>query len=196
MQKRHDQIVDAASVLFSKKGFNNTSVRDIAAELNMNIASLYKYIETKEDILFLFYKRIHQNWTSVLEETIIKENEDPREQLWRLINTGLKMCLKLKREILTIFVESRHLEGDALSIVLQAESDFIKAIERLIVRGRRLGKFHVEDTYFAANIIQYLLMIYPLRSWSLNQKYNFDEIVDKVTVTINDILKVQLNIDS
>ena len=39
LQERHEQIVDAAGPLFSKKGYQNTSVRDIASALNMNIAS-------------------------------------------------------------------------------------------------------------------------------------------------------------
>ncbi len=38
LQKRHEQIVDAAGPLFSKKGYQSTSVRDIASALNMNIA--------------------------------------------------------------------------------------------------------------------------------------------------------------
>lgn len=53
LRKRHEQIVDAAGPLFSIKGYHSTSVRDIASALNMNIGSLYKYVSSKDDILFL-----------------------------------------------------------------------------------------------------------------------------------------------
>ena len=181
LQKRHEQIVDAAGPLFSKKGYQNTSVRDIASALNMNIASLYKYISTKDDILFLFYKRIHQHWREVLKSTTEAEEKDPVEQLKSLIQTGLEQCLRLNDEILTIFVESRHLEPDSLHIVLSTETEFIRSIEKLIIRGLESGQFKTNDTFLTANIIQYLLMIYPLRGWSFKDRYTFEQIVKIVT---------------
>ena len=181
LRKRHDQIVDAAGPLFSKKGYHSTSVRDIATALNMNIASLYKYVSTKDDILFLFYKRIHQHWQEVLKSTIEAEDQDPVEQLQSLIQTGLEHCLKLKDEILTIFLESRHLERDSLHIVLSTENEFVRSIEKLINRGLESGQFKTNDTFLTANIIQYLLMIYPLRGWSFKDQYTFEQIVKIVT---------------
>ena len=181
LQKRHEQIVDAAGPLFSKKGYQNTSVREIASTLNMNIASLYKYVSTKDDILFLFYKRIHQRWKEVLESTTEAEEKDPLEQLKSLIQTGLEQCLRLNDEILTIFCESRHLEPDSLHIVLSTETEFVRSIEKLIIRGLESGQFKTNDTFLTANIIQYLLMIYPLRGWSFKDRYTFDQIVKIVT---------------
>jgi AcrR family transcriptional regulator len=181
LRKRHEQIVDAAGPLFSKKGYHSTSVRDIATALNMNIASLYKYVSTKDDILFLFYKRIHQHWQEVLKSTIEAEDQDPVEQLQSLIQTGLEHCLKLKDEILTIFLESRHLERDSLHIVLSTENEFVRSIEKLINRGLESGQFKTNDTFLTANIIQYLLMIYPLRGWSFKDQYTFEQIVKIVT---------------
>ncbi len=181
LRKRHEQIVDAAGPLFSKKGYQNTSVRDIASALNMNIASLYKYVSTKDDILFLFYKRIHQHWKEVLKSTTEAEEKDPVEQLKSLIQTGLERCLRLNDEILTIFVESRHLEPDSLHIVLSTETEFIRSLENLIIRGLESGQFKTNDTFLTANIIQYLLMIYPLRGWSFKDRYTFEQIVKIVT---------------
>jgi len=191
LQKRHEQIVDAAGPLFSKKGYHNTSVRDIASALNMNIASLYKYVSTKDDILFLFYKRIHQHWTEILKSTIEAEDQDPVEQLKSLIQTGLEHCLRLNDEILTIFVESRHLERDSLHIVLSKETEFIRSIEKLINRGLESGQFKTNDTFLTANIIQYLLMIYPLRGWSFKDQYTFEQIVKIVTGFVFNALGVQ-----
>ena len=181
LQKRHEQIVDAAGPLFSKKGYQSTSVRDIASALNMNIASLYKYVSTKDDILFLFYKRIHQHWKEVLKSTTEAEEKDPVEQLKSLIQTGLEQCLRLNDEILDNFSESRHRELDSLHIVLSTETEFVESIEKLIIRGLESGQFKTNDTFLTANIIQYLLMIYPLRGWSFKDRYTFEQIVKIVT---------------
>jgi len=191
LEKRHDQIIDAAGPLFSKKGYHSTSVRDIASALNMNIASLYKYVSTKNDILFLFYRRVHENWAELFETTIELQDEDPVEQLQNLIRTGLEYSLRLKKEILTVCVESRHLDPESLHIVLSAETEIVKSIERLIIRGIESGQFKTNDTFFTANIIQYLLIIYPLRGWNFKDRYTFDKIVKSVTDFVFNALCVE-----
>ena len=50
---RRAEIVDVATRLFLERGFHKTSIRDIAQACPFNLASLYKYVASKEDILFL-----------------------------------------------------------------------------------------------------------------------------------------------
>lgn len=48
---RKDQILAVAAKLFHKKGYDASSMRDIANELNIEAASLYHHIKSKEEIL-------------------------------------------------------------------------------------------------------------------------------------------------
>ncbi|MCH7960453.1 MAG: helix-turn-helix transcriptional regulator, partial [Candidatus Hydrogenedentes bacterium] len=52
VQKRRE-IVDAAVGLFIRKGYHQTTTRKIAREAGFSIGSLYEYIASKEDILYL-----------------------------------------------------------------------------------------------------------------------------------------------
>ncbi|MDA8132291.1 MAG: TetR/AcrR family transcriptional regulator [Elusimicrobia bacterium] len=45
-----DRILSAASDLFTRKGFNGTSTRDIAAEAGVSLGNIYNYFGTKEEI--------------------------------------------------------------------------------------------------------------------------------------------------
>jgi drug/metabolite transporter (DMT)-like permease len=59
-----ERIIDAATQLFSQKGFDATRVNDIANTANVNKALIYYYFKSKEDILALLvykvkYKFIH-----------------------------------------------------------------------------------------------------------------------------------------
>ena len=47
------------------------------------------------------------------------------------------------------------------------------------------------DTFLTANIIQYLLMIYPLRGWSFKDRYTFEQIVKIVTDFVFNALGVE-----
>jgi len=51
VQKRREQICDAALELFLEKGFASTTIRDICARSGINQASIYDYIANKNDIM-------------------------------------------------------------------------------------------------------------------------------------------------
>ena len=53
VEQRRRQIVEAAVRLFIKKGFHKTTTREIAKVAGFSIGSLYEYIGSKEDVLFL-----------------------------------------------------------------------------------------------------------------------------------------------
>jgi AcrR family transcriptional regulator len=50
-QKTKDTIFDVSINLFSKKGFNNVSIRDIAGEVGIKQSSLYNHFSSKDEIL-------------------------------------------------------------------------------------------------------------------------------------------------
>lgn len=49
---RRDQILEAAEMLFSERGYHATTIRDIADAAGMQSGSLYAHISSKEDLLF------------------------------------------------------------------------------------------------------------------------------------------------
>jgi AcrR family transcriptional regulator len=50
-RNRHRQeILDASCLVFSEKGFKNTTIADISKRSEFSIASIYKHFESKEDI--------------------------------------------------------------------------------------------------------------------------------------------------
>lgn len=61
MNKVHtkEKIIGAAGELFAQKGFEGTSVRDIAAAANVNLASINYHYENKQN---LYYEVFRHNW--------------------------------------------------------------------------------------------------------------------------------------
>lgn len=55
-----ERILDVALDLFVEKGFDKTSLREIAAQLGFSKAALYYHFASKDDILLALHHRLHQ----------------------------------------------------------------------------------------------------------------------------------------
>lgn len=55
-----ERILDAALDLFLEKGFDKTSLREIAEKLGFTKAALYYHFESKDDIFMALHLRLHQ----------------------------------------------------------------------------------------------------------------------------------------
>lgn len=53
MSKREREIIAAAAQVFKEKGYHAATTRDIAAEVGIQQATLYYYISSKEELLYL-----------------------------------------------------------------------------------------------------------------------------------------------
>ena len=54
---RHEQMLDAAARHLNASGVSLTSLSDIAESLGVSRATLYQYIEDREDLVFQCYRR-------------------------------------------------------------------------------------------------------------------------------------------
>src|SRR5882672_10887178 len=74
--QRRAEIIDVATRLFLENGFHKTSIRDIARACPFNLASLYMYVASKEDILFLVAQHLIEVKAKAMSAVEIGE-EDP-----------------------------------------------------------------------------------------------------------------------
>ena len=51
------RILDVALDLFRRHGFDQTTMREIAAQAEVSLGSAYYYFDSKEDLVMAFYDR-------------------------------------------------------------------------------------------------------------------------------------------
>jgi len=171
VEKRHRQIAEAAIKLFSEQGFHKTTMRQISKASGIELSYLYKYISSKDDILFLFYMHVQKTYDHVYRSLADATNKSPVTQLDEILSYMLGAAHEFRRELLTVYTEARHLERDSLHAVLAKESEMVGLLENLIKRGVREGCFQTDDAFMAANIIQHALMLEAVRGWSFVDRY-------------------------
>ena len=191
VKEKHRVIMEAASSLFIKKGFHETTMREIAKKSGIELSYLYKYISTKDDILYLFYEHISTQLESVYN--VIKSSGDDNSLI--LMKKALTVIIQtlhgMQREMLTIYTESRYLKHKYLRPILKRESKFVEIFENLIKRGIKENIFKVKDPFLAANIIQQILIMEVLRDWNLRERFQFNDYAEQVI----DFIIVGLKVD-
>ena len=175
VQKKQLQIAMGASALLIKKGYQQTSIREISKATGLTIGNLYDYITKKEDVLYLVFDVFHSIWVNRLEEEGVFNIEDPVKQLNTAIQKMLELVNTYRDMVLLMYTESKLLPKDFLKIILEKESKLVQCFEKILMRGNEKGVFKVKDPFFSANIIVYLLSMEPLRGWNLKGRYKVGE---------------------
>ena len=70
IRDRREQLIRAALEVFQEKGFHATTVRDIGRAAGLTQGTIYNYVRSKEDILFLVCDRVIAEYISSMEEAV------------------------------------------------------------------------------------------------------------------------------
>jgi len=184
VEQRQMHIIKKAARLFFKKGYAQTTMRDIARVTKINLGNLYNYIESKEDILCRIYYMYQEPFARWIEEEGILKVEDPMIQLKRSLDKVLDMIHTYGKEILLMYRETRVLPPKFMKKVLETEGSLISFFEAILRKGMEKGLFKITDPFFTANMLVFQLSLYPLRRWNL-KRYSPGEIKE---MTIEHIL--------
>ena len=139
LNERRDQILEKAAHLFCVKGYDSTSMSDIADEVGITKAGLYYFVESKEHLLYL----ITDYGLDLLDETVVKplkSVEEPKELLHELIKLHTHMVLNRPREVTIILHERTALTGVYREKILQRKKEYIDYVRDLLVRLQQRGE--------------------------------------------------------
>jgi len=105
---RFEEVIDAAHRLFSEKGFEATSIRDICKATNLTTAGLYHYINSKEELFYKVEERLYKEFEALFEKS--EDQKDPRKTVREFIRDYCRLILTHK-DVITIILERALSEG-------------------------------------------------------------------------------------
>jgi len=185
IRKKQLLIARKASKLFIKKGYSQTTMREISRTTGINLGNLYNFIDSKEDILCMVFHMFHNPTTDWMAKDGILDIDDPVEQMRVSLRKVLELIHEYKDEIFLMYRETKVLPPKFLKKVLGTESALITFFEGILRKGMERGVFRVKDPFFSANMLVYQLSLYPLRSWNL-KRYTEEELLEMTAESIMD----------
>ena len=184
-QKRQKQIISKATKLFMKKGYAQTTMREISKATGIDLRNLYYFIKSKDEILFLVCQMIHKPAMEIIQRPDIINMDDPALKLQTVFQGLLDFGFDYGEEILLMYREAKSLSKPLKKIIFNQESLLVSRVEEILLEGKKRNVFRFDDASFTANFLVYGLSVYTIRNWNM-KKYSKKELMD---LLINDLLR-------
>ncbi|MBP3041374.1 forespore capture DNA-binding protein RefZ [Bacillaceae bacterium Marseille-Q3522] len=180
-------IIEAAVALFNTKGYNGTSIRDIAGNANVNIANISYYFKNKQGLLeycitdyyerYLLelengYKEIDKGATISLKKTVrnLILFQSQNSQLTRFILRELSLDSQMVREIMaTYLVKERYFFQKILEKGMAGKEFKVHSINYLIMQLKALLSMPFLNSHYAVEVLH----IFPQEHY-FSEKYSQD----------------------
>ena len=97
-QKRKQQIIDTAKVMFIDRGFQSTHIGQVCEELNIARGTVYQYFGNKREILYAILESIEEKIDDILDPDDLKDflkTNPSQKELTRFNTERITECIKV-----------------------------------------------------------------------------------------------------
>lgn len=140
---------EAAVNLIARYGYEAMSMRQLAAEVGVQAAALYRYFPTKEDLLFTLMRE-HMEGLRAAWESTRPSGTAPAEQLAAYVRNHIAFHIERRHATHVSNMELRSLSPDRLTQILRMRTAYEKELRSILRDGAEAGIFSIEDTGLTA----------------------------------------------
>jgi AcrR family transcriptional regulator len=156
------EILRTAARLFQQRGYDATSMNDVAAALKLSKGGLYHHFQSKDEILF----EIMNHAMEITQERVlnpVRAIGDPAERLRALIRLHIEVVLSPRDREITVMLHENHPLPPALRKRINVrKKDYIHFVENLMgeVQKSRNAKSAVSPRAAAFALLGMINWIY------------------------------------
>jgi TetR/AcrR family transcriptional regulator, cholesterol catabolism regulator len=131
------EILRTAARLFQQRGYDATSMNDVAAALKLSKGGLYHHFQSKDEILF----EIMDHAMEITQERVINPVRgipDPEERLRALIRLHIDVVLSPRDREITVMLHENHPLPPTLRKRINArKKDYVHFLENLMMEVQK-----------------------------------------------------------
>jgi AcrR family transcriptional regulator len=178
VEERREQIVKAATKLFSEQGYYLTTIQDIAREAGISVGLIYQYFKDKDDVLFLTLKLVLETYEKVIPEAL-EGAEHPLERLCLAIGAYCRVVDRLRDATVLTYRSTKSLRADRRTFIKEGETRTNRLLEGCLRACIAAG--HVRPINDSLLVYQYVLYshAWALKQWALRGRYSLEDYVEE-----------------
>ena len=190
VKERRRQIVDAAVQLFIQRGYHKTTTRALAKATGLSIGSLYEYVSTKDDVLYLVCIAIHSEVEQGLKEALARSSQG-WEAVVEIIREYFLVCDRMSDHVLLMYQVTHFLPKKWQEKVLEAEMRITDLFVEAMTQLNNTGKLpHLDDD--TINLISHNISVlghtWAFRRWYFAKNFTINQYIEQQTEFIMSFL--------
>jgi AcrR family transcriptional regulator len=133
-------IVEAATRVFSERGYHAASMTEIAKRVGMRKPSLYHHIRKKEDLLFAIHEQLIDE---LIEQThaALDPSMTPPEQMAAVLRVSFDLIAR-HRDAVTVFLQERRaVSGERWNELVVKRDRYEQLVSGIIAEGTKAKAF-------------------------------------------------------
>jgi AcrR family transcriptional regulator len=151
-QRTEALLREAALTLIARHGFEAVTMRQLAGEVGVQAAALYRYFPTKEDLLFTLMRE-HMEELIVTWEEEHPDTADAERRLAAFVENHIRFHIARRASTHVSNMELRSLSKERLSTILRLRGGYEKNLRRILRDGADDGSFLIDDIGLTAMAI-------------------------------------------
>jgi AcrR family transcriptional regulator len=124
--------------VFHEKGYESTSIQDIADEVGILKGSLYYYIRSKEDLLYEIVRDIHDNAIENVQQ-IDSLDGTALDKIHAFVVAHMSFMADNLVKITVFFHDFRSLSEDRQTAIIATRDAYERRLRALLDEGKREG---------------------------------------------------------
>ncbi|MDF1867026.1 MAG: TetR family transcriptional regulator [Saprospiraceae bacterium] len=145
---KRKRFLEVSLKLIHEKGFKGTTMRDIATQLNCDVANVYNYVDSKqallEEKLFEISGAFHESINNILISSY-----SPVDKLKAIVSFHIQLTSRRPFEVALLVNEWRNLKEPILSKFLEEKGGYEDKVRSIIKEGINSGVLRDMDLEIA-----------------------------------------------
>ncbi|MEE8044163.1 MAG: TetR/AcrR family transcriptional regulator [Thermodesulfobacteriota bacterium] len=151
-KSRKDEIIKAASNLFSQKSYHDVTMDQIAAEVGVAKGTIYLYFTSKENLYLGILEHTFETIESILEKEIAKEDPAP-QKLKKILRLIFQFYFQNMDVLRILTRDETRLIREHFEFTEHWRHRRIKLYRKVLEKGIKEGSFRSANTELMALII-------------------------------------------
>lgn len=173
-------IREEAARLFFERGYNATSLRDVAAAVGLKVGSLYNHIESKEDLLLQIMGGIIDDLLEHARQALAEATGDAVDRLQAVLGAHLRFHAERAQTVFIGNTELRSLSPDAHEKIVGKRQEYETFLRGLVDDAGRAGLANLIDPRI--HVYSFVAQATHIASWyQPGRRKSLEEIVRDYT---------------
>lgn len=187
-EQTRNAILAAAKALFSTRGFDAVTIREIAKKAKCSHTTIYLYFQDKEDLLFQLAFPLLKELLYQCEAVLNDKTRDHQQMVYDISRIYVQFCLRHHSlyYLITLANSTRVDDESPKTALNQIRLQFFRLLQQVLIDG--LGIKDKQESLTYARIFFY--MLHGMVSTYMESRETSEELIRKLMPVLDDMVDV------